>query len=166
MERCHKHRCLPYVASVAPERPRTLTAQPRPASVSAPSRRSAMRRIETGPASVHRPMRARRAVAILAALAAGAAIGGWARADDAGAASSPPRSAVIVEGRSMAGVALASKAPKSAMGDRILAGPLAGWGPVDGSGFCFEGSNCEWDVSGGQTVLVVLNPTTERVQTI
>jgi hypothetical protein len=73
-----------------------------------------------------------------------------------------PRTARIVEGRSMAGVALRSAAPRSADNTRITAGPMRDWGAVEG--FCFEGSNCVWDVPGGGTVLAILHPTSSRVQ--
>jgi len=79
---------------------------------------------------------------------------------------SPPRVALIVEGRGMAGVELASVAPKDETGSRIVAGVLAGWGPVQGSGTCFEGTNCYWDVQGEHGVLVVLHAGNSRVRAI
>ena len=36
------------------------------------------------------------------------------------------------------------------------------WGAVDG--FCFEATNCAWDVRGGGSVLAILHPTSSRVQ--
>jgi hypothetical protein len=73
-----------------------------------------------------------------------------------------PRKARIVEGRSMAGVALRSHAPRSGDNTRITAGPMRDWGAVEN--FCFEGSNCLWDVPGGGSVLALLHPTSSRVQ--
>ena len=46
----------------------------------------------------------------------------------------------------MAGVELRSSAPRSDDNTRITAGPMRDWGAVEG--FCFEGSNCVWDVRG------------------
>jgi hypothetical protein len=62
----------------------------------------------------------------------------------------------------MAGVALRSHAPRSDDNTRITAGPMQAWGAVEG--FCFEGSNCVWDVAGGGSVLALLHPTSSRVQ--
>jgi hypothetical protein len=76
-----------------------------------------------------------------------------------------PRSARILEGRSMAGVRLGGHARLAATGDRALAGVLAAWGAMRGES-CFEGTNCSWDVASGGTIDVILQPRTSRVQRI
>src|SRR4051812_16565262 len=72
-----------------------------------------------------------------------------------------PRSAQILEGRSMAGVSLGAEVRLSSDGDAVRSGVPAGWGPVRG-GSCFEGTNCGWNVSGGGTVEVILHARTSR----
>ncbi len=61
----------------------------------------------------------------------------------------------------MAGVRLGQSAPRSEDSTRILAAPMSGWGPM--TGFCFEGSNCPWDVPGGGGVAVLRNVRTGKV---
>jgi hypothetical protein len=78
------------------------------------------------------------------------------------ALAAPPKTATIVEGRSMAGVSLRTSAPRNADNDRVTSGPLKPWGKV--VEFCFEGSNCLWKVPGGGTVEAILNPTSSKVQ--
>jgi hypothetical protein len=73
-----------------------------------------------------------------------------------------PRTATIVEGRSMAGVPLRTHAPRNADNNQVTSGPLEDWGRV--SGFCFEGTNCLWDVTGGGSAGAILNATSSTVQ--
>jgi hypothetical protein len=69
----------------------------------------------------------------------------------AAAQARPPRRATIVEGVGMAGVKVGAKiALRRASPQRVTAGPMRAWGPVDG--FCFEGSTCGWKVPGGGRV--------------
>jgi len=76
-----------------------------------------------------------------------------------------PRLAKIVDGGSMAGVALGTPAPRNADGDSVTTGELARWGSM-ASGFCFEGTNCAWHVAGGGRVDVILGVSTGRVDRI
>jgi hypothetical protein len=76
-----------------------------------------------------------------------------------------PRSARILEGRSMAGVSLGAEVRLSSTGDAVRSGVPAGWGRVRG-GACFEGTNCSWNVPGGGTVDVILHARTSRVQRV
>ena len=76
-----------------------------------------------------------------------------------------PRTAEIVEGRSMADVRLNSFAPLTAAGDRVETGPLAEWGRVRG-GSCFEGTNCRWRVTGGGYVDVIRHAGNGHVRTM
>ena len=74
-----------------------------------------------------------------------------------------PRSARILEGRSMAGVSLGTEARLASTGDTVRSGVPAGWGRVRGGG-CFEATNCSWDVAGGGTVELILHARNSRVQ--
>ncbi len=76
-----------------------------------------------------------------------------------------PRSARILEGRSMAGVSLGAEIRLASTGGAVRAGVPAGWGPVRGE-VCFEGTNCSWDVVGGGTVEVILDARNSRVQRV
>ena len=76
-----------------------------------------------------------------------------------------PRSAPILEGRSMAGVSLDANVRLSATGDAVRSGVPAAWGRVRGGG-CFEATNCSWAVAGGGTVEVILHARTSRVQRV
>jgi hypothetical protein len=76
-----------------------------------------------------------------------------------------PRSARILEGRSMAGVSLDRAVSLAATGDRVRSGVLAGWGVMRG-GSCFEGTNCSWDATAGGSVEVILNARNSHVQRI
>jgi hypothetical protein len=76
-----------------------------------------------------------------------------------------PRSARIIEGRSMAGVSLGAEVRLASTGDAVRSGVPASWGRVRG-GACFEGTNCSWDVPGDGTVDVILHARTSRVQRV
>jgi hypothetical protein len=76
-----------------------------------------------------------------------------------------PRSAQILEGRSMAGVSLDATVRLAATGDAVRSGVPAAWGRVRGGG-CFEATNCSWDVAGGGTVEVILHVRNSRVQRV
>ena len=79
----------------------------------------------------------------------------------ASARADAPRTARIVEGRSMAGVPLALYVPRTAANDAVVSGPLTAWGQMQG--FCFEGTNCLWNVSGGGTTQVILDARNGRI---
>jgi hypothetical protein len=83
----------------------------------------------------------------------------------ASAVADAPRSARILEGRSMAGVSLARAVSLAATGDRFRSGVLAGWGLIHG-GSCFEGTNCSWDATAGGSVEVILDARNSHVQRI
>jgi len=103
---------------------------------------------------------------VLAAAAAGTVVALGAGGVVAGPAfAEAVRTARVVEGVSMAGVALDSVAHLAPTGDRVLNGRLARWGRVR-HGSCFEGSNCGWRVAGGGTVEVVRHVRNGRVQTM
>jgi hypothetical protein len=76
-----------------------------------------------------------------------------------------PRSARILEGRSMAGVTLDASVRLTTAGDAVRSGVPAAWGRVRGGG-CFEATNCSWDVAGGGTVEVILHARNSRVQRV
>lgn len=76
-----------------------------------------------------------------------------------------PRSARILEGRSMAGVSLGAEIRLTSTADAVRSGVPARWGPVRGEG-CFEGTNCSWAVAGGGTVEVILDARNSRVQRV
>jgi hypothetical protein len=76
-----------------------------------------------------------------------------------------PRSARILEGRSMSGVSLGAEIRLASTGDTVRSGVPSGWGPVRGE-VCFEGTNCSWDVAGGGTVEVILDARNSRVQRV
>src|ERR1700712_2089886 len=83
----------------------------------------------------------------------------------ASAGADAPRSARILEGRSMAGVTLDANVRLTAAGDAVRSGVPAAWGRVRG-GSCFEATNCRWDVAGGGTVEVILHARNSRVQRV
>jgi hypothetical protein len=83
----------------------------------------------------------------------------------ASAVADAPRSARILEGRSMAGVSLDRSVSLAATGDRVRSGVLAKWGVMRG-GSCFEGTNCSWDATAGGSVEVILAARNSHVQRI
>lgn len=64
----------------------------------------------------------------------------------------------------MGGAELASHASLNKAVDRVLSGVLAGWGPVQG--FCFEASNCGWNVDATHRVDVILDTRSSRIERI
>jgi hypothetical protein len=76
-----------------------------------------------------------------------------------------PRSALILDGRSMAGVSLGAEVRLASTGDAVRSGVPAAWGRVRGGG-CLEATNCSWNVAGGGTVEVILDARTSRVQRV
>jgi hypothetical protein len=76
-----------------------------------------------------------------------------------------PRSAQVVEGRSMADVSLNAKVSVGSSETTVQSGAPAGWGTLRGDG-CFEATNCSWDVAGGGTVEVILDARNSRVQRV
>jgi hypothetical protein len=76
-----------------------------------------------------------------------------------------PRSAQILEGRSMAGVSLDAAVRLTSSGDAVRSGVPANWGRLRGGG-CVEATACGWDVAGGGTVEVILDARNSRVQRV
>ena len=79
------------------------------------------------------------------------------------AAAAPPRSAQIVEGRSMAGAVVGQRGELPDDDGIVRVAPFESWGTVE-MGFCFEQS-CQWKVPGGGWVNVQMSSRVEEMTT-
>lgn len=78
------------------------------------------------------------------------------------AAGKPPREAVVVPNRAMADVQIGQSARVSADESRVFGPDLKSWGPVNHR-HCLIGEECAWDVPGGGSVRVYIDPDRDEV---